>query len=260
MLSGETTELIGLTSLTHGDQPDEYDRLLQADDEFKIDPMSSNISQTIASLQRILQFTPLGANVPRNVSENEVPPSCSGYLMLQIDPSKSIENCGWKKYYCEVFQTCLAYRKEESSQKYKNVISCSYCVIESPADPPEGADADYDDSKNSYEDLYMGYLESQEGKHCFKVFSSDRIYVFRAETNEIRSQFVNAISGQLKSIFDEDLWKAKESSAKDLQPLHREQFMYQLEKHRSVLKSFANKRTFCQTFPCCPHQRKRKAV
>ena len=76
---------------------------------------SENFTHQISQLQRILQFgaVPLQLNADssqRYFSEAQV----RGYLSIHGDPSKSHENSASNRYYCELVDTYLFYKRGET--------------------------------------------------------------------------------------------------------------------------------------------------
>lgn len=278
-------------------------------DDLKIDPRSENFTYQISELQRILQFgaVPLKMNedsTQRYFSEAQV----RGYLSIHGDPSKSHESSTSNRYYCELVDTFLFYKRGETDVKYKGGMSISFCHVEAATERSsgqihdgvgttlassgsapasvassvhsadsgaaanaaaksalanfEGTDIVTDmttveqerfihsteslgaprtaastDGEDNYEDLYMAFLERQEGSHCFKVYTAEQIFILQAESAEDRERWVNAIQKSLKKEFTEQVWQAKQQSARELQPLYREQFVFSLDKHKFVLNS-----------------------
>lgn len=285
--------------------------------DLKIDPRSENFTGQIHQLQKILQFGSVPLQVNADSSQRYFSAAqVRGYLSIHGDPSKSLEHSPpSNRYYCELVDTYLFYRRGESDVKYKGGISISYCHVEaatkdfnkelndsgiqqltgtsgtaSGASSVHSADAtggsgghavtaaaksallNFDSSAASsdfptdmttveqdkfihsteslgapcapgsegddnYEDLYMAFLERQEGSHCFKVYTADSIFIFQAESSEDRKRWVEAIQNALKKEFTPAMWQAKQESARELQPLYREQFVFSLDKHKFVLNS-----------------------
>jgi len=208
----------------------------------KLDRNAADFSKKIRDLQKILHFGAKPLNV-RKDSFGEV--KCQGYLRIHLDPSKSFDSKkAPPRFYCQVVDTFLLYKNEESDLHYKGGIAIAFCVVESPA--PSGSDNTPVENEE-YDELYMACLESREGGHCFKLFTKDQIFIVQAESSEQRTEFVTAIQDSLKNRFDQNMWRAKEESAKELQPLYREQFVFSIKTHQFVLRSLQSTGLLAET-------------
>jgi hypothetical protein len=88
-------------------------------------------------------------------------------------------------------------------------------------------------------ELYFGYLEKQNARFCFKIYTPRKTLLFLVESAEKRDHIVEVICDHLKTVFNEELWNAKVKAAQELDPLVREQFVVDLEKQELVLQALA---------------------
>jgi len=162
---------------------------------------------------------------------NELPPReppkpprvCEGLLYVQGTHGQ------WKKRWCRYQNRMLECRYEEKGSVATR-IKVGYCMPE--------IQRMYKESKN--DDLYWCYLESQQAYFCFKVFAPNRAYIFRAETGEVCTQFVDTITQDLEEFYPKDTWQKKLAAAQEINPLCREQFTIQMTNHQMLINSLSS--------------------
>mmetsp|Transcript_17022 Transcript_17022/g.23813 ORF Transcript_17022/g.23813 Transcript_17022/m.23813 type:complete len:758 (+) Transcript_17022:55-2328(+) len=151
--------------------------------------------------------------------------SCEGYLCVQGTSGQ------WKKRWCRYDNGILECRYEKEGSVSAR-INVGYCMPEI-----QGIEK-YRESNN--DDLYWCYLESQQAFFCFKVYSPDRVYSFRAEEGNGCKLFVTAIQADLEETLPDELWARKTLAAQEINPLCREQFIIQMNNHQLLLNSLSS--------------------
>jgi hypothetical protein len=66
-----------------------------------------------------------------------------------------------------------------------------------------------------------------------------RVFLFRAETEQLRSSFVHSILTHLQPLFTPELWQQKLDACAQLNSLLREQFILQVQRHQLLVKALA---------------------
>jgi len=151
------------------------------------------------------------------------PRVCEGLLYVQGTHGQ------WKKRWCRYQNRMLECRYEEKGSVATR-IKVGYCMPE--------IQRMYKESKN--DDLYWCYLESQQAYFCFKVFAPNRAYIFRAESGDVCTQFVDTITQDLEEFFPKDTWQKKLAAAQEINPLCREQFTIQMTNHQMLINSLSS--------------------
>lgn len=73
--------------------------------------------------------------------------------------------------------------------------------------------------------------------YTFRLWSSGRVYLFRADTPETRNEFVDTIRRQLIELVSSSVWQEKQVAAHVATPMLREQFVLQLHRYQLLVKA-----------------------
>mmetsp|Transcript_30710 Transcript_30710/g.42943 ORF Transcript_30710/g.42943 Transcript_30710/m.42943 type:complete len:828 (+) Transcript_30710:227-2710(+) len=149
-------------------------------------------------------------------------PTCEGILYVQGSSQ-------WKRRWCRYKDGILECRYEKEAGALYARILVGYCM-------PEIMDAN---RESNNDDLYWCYLESQQADSCFKIYSPDRIFSFRAETSEECMVFADTITRDLQATLPEELWARKTIAAQEICPLSKQQFLVSMNNHQKLLNSLS---------------------
>ena len=96
-------------------------------------------------------------------------------------------------------------------------------------------------ASSKFDELYYSYLGSLDHPFTFKVYAPARVYYFRADTIEMRDNFVNTIRTHLlsSSIDNNPLYIKKQRASQAIASCLHEQFMLQLERYNQLVKALA---------------------
>mmetsp|Transcript_39970 Transcript_39970/g.64085 ORF Transcript_39970/g.64085 Transcript_39970/m.64085 type:complete len:919 (-) Transcript_39970:1078-3834(-) len=156
--------------------------------------------------------------------EEEQQYSFEGVLYIQTS------NGQWKKRWCTYANHVLKCRYEEKGA-ISHELNVAYCMADVQSLGPQ-------ESKN--DDLYWCYLESQQAYFCFKIYTPERPYAFRAENDEVCNRFVDIITTDLRVLLPKEIWKRKVEASQELIPLCREQFIIQMTNHQLLISSLSS--------------------
>ena len=96
-------------------------------------------------------------------------------------------------------------------------------------------------SSSKFDELYYAYLDSLEHPFTFKVYAPARVYYFRADTTEMRDNFVKTIRTHLSSssLDNNPLSTKKHLASLAIATCLHEQFMLQLDRYNQLVKALA---------------------
>ena len=96
-------------------------------------------------------------------------------------------------------------------------------------------------SSSKFDELYYSYLDSLDHPFTFKVYAPTRVYHFRADTAEMRDNFVKTIRTHLlsSSLDNNPLFTKKHLSSLAIAGCLHEQFMLQLDRYNQLVKALA---------------------
>ena len=96
-------------------------------------------------------------------------------------------------------------------------------------------------SASKFDELYYSYLDSLDHPFTFKVYAPARVYYFRADTPEMRDNFVKTIRTHLlsSSLDNNPLYTKKHLASLAIASCLHEQFMLQLDRYNQLVKALA---------------------
>jgi len=96
-------------------------------------------------------------------------------------------------------------------------------------------------SASKFDELYYAYLDSLDHPFTFKVYAPARVYYFRADTTEMRDNFVKTIRTHLLSsqLDNNPLFTKKHLASLAIASCLHEQFMLQLDRYNQLVKALA---------------------
>ena len=96
-------------------------------------------------------------------------------------------------------------------------------------------------SASKFDELYYAYLDSLDHPFTFKVYAPARVYYFRADTTEMRDNFVKTIRTHLlsSSLDNNPLYTKKHLASLAIASCLHEQFMLQLDRYNQLVKALA---------------------
>ena len=96
-------------------------------------------------------------------------------------------------------------------------------------------------TSSKFDELYYLYLDGLDHPFTFKVYAPARVYYFRADTAEMRDNFVTTIRTHLlsSSLDNNPLFVKKQRASAGIASCLHEQFMLQLERYNQLVKALA---------------------
>lgn len=209
--------------------------------------VATNVTDSIRNLQAVLQYIPediLGGRGASYASGGGK--SVAGWLYRQKTEGK------WKRVWCEYKQGIFSQKKEQTSAKACASVRVSFIEREvfdetskpsrknTTVTPPTiQLNNQGGNTRAEFDELYWSYLECHEATFSFKLFSTARIEIFRADNEDVCRSFVDTIQADLKETMDDELWANKMEALQEMSPLLREQMMLQLNRYNTLVTSLA---------------------
>jgi pSer/pThr/pTyr-binding forkhead associated (FHA) protein len=145
----------------------------------------------------------------------------AAYFMVQKEAGGK-----WKRKWVEYGNGLLTYKREKLDTKRKYLVG--YAERETAAKP--------DESKQAVDELYFSALEKAnvDVDVTFKVYTSKRVLLLRAENLEDAETMVDVMQRDIKSRMSSDLWAAKAEASTRMAPLLKQQFVHSLELYEII--------------------------
>lgn len=231
-------EELAIKLKANGEEQSEYDEAVVTTADERNARFTSNLDNEIHDLQEVLQYTSDCSRATRKQMIRDAIFAASAKPSVEAEVSSPKINFSnetkWKQYHMFIYDNVLVLKKAKND-KLAFADPISYVEAESLAKPTK----ELSERSQRVMETYLGYLEKNSAQFCLKVYTPRKIFLFKVDSEAIRDQIVQTVRESLQKVFLDDLWIAKSKAAAQLEPLRREQFVRDLEKEQTLIKSIA---------------------